>query len=116
MPINYKKIRNNYYWIYRNFKAIAINNLLVKISPSYSKDTVNPLCFIFKPEKTHRGIKSYFEIDKMNNEIMTIKERSSYLKINEKTIYKHAKLGKLPGIKIGGMWRFKKEAINYLQF
>jgi len=49
---------------------------------------------------------------KMNNEIMTIKDLSSYLKINEKTIYKLAKQGKLPGVKIGGMWRFKKEAID----
>lgn len=47
-----------------------------------------------------------------NTEIMTIKDLSSYLKINEKTIYKLAKLGKLPGVKIGGMWRFKKEAID----
>ncbi len=47
-----------------------------------------------------------------NNEIMTIKDLSLYLKINEKTIYKLAKQGKLPGIKIGGMWRFKKEAID----
>lgn len=48
----------------------------------------------------------------MNEEIMTVKELSSYLKINEKTIYKLAKLGKLPGIKIGGMWRFKKETVD----
>jgi len=48
----------------------------------------------------------------MKDEIMTIKDLSSYLKINEKTIYKLAKQGKLPGIKIGGMWRFKKDAID----
>lgn len=48
----------------------------------------------------------------MKDEIMTIKELSLYLKINEKTIYKLAKQGKLPGVKIGGMWRFKKEAID----
>ncbi|MBC8386989.1 MAG: helix-turn-helix domain-containing protein [Actinobacteria bacterium] len=47
-----------------------------------------------------------------NNEIMTIKDLSLYLKINEKTIYKLAKQGKLPGIKIGGMWRFKKEVLD----
>ena len=47
-----------------------------------------------------------------NNEIMTIKDISLYLKINEKTVYKLAKQGKLPGVKIGGMWRFKKEAID----
>jgi len=48
----------------------------------------------------------------MKDEIMTIKDLSLYLKINEKTIYKLAKQGKLPGLKIGGMWRFKKEAID----
>ena len=47
-----------------------------------------------------------------NNEIMTIKDLSLYLKINEKTIYKLAKKKELPGIKIGGMWRFKKEAVD----
>jgi len=40
---------------------------------------------------------------KMNDEIMTIKGLSSYLKINEKTLYKLAKQGRLPGVKIGGM-------------
>jgi excisionase family DNA binding protein len=47
-----------------------------------------------------------------NNEIMTIKDLGLYLKINEKTIYKLAKKKELPGIKIGGMWRFKKEAVD----
>ncbi len=49
----------------------------------------------------------------MKDEIITIKDDLSlYLKINEKTIYKLTKQGKLPGVKIGGMWRFKKEAID----
>ena len=47
-----------------------------------------------------------------NNSIMTIKDLALYLKINEKTIYKLAKKKELPGIKIGGMWRFKKEAVD----
>ena len=51
-------------------------------------------------------------VTNMKDEIMTIKDLSLYLKINEKTIYKLAKQGKLPGVKIGGMWRFKKEAID----
>lgn len=50
----------------------------------------------------------------MADEIMTIKELSVYLKINEKTIYRLAKQRRLPGVKIGGMWRFKKEAIDNL--
>jgi len=48
----------------------------------------------------------------MEDEIMTIKDLSLYLKINEKTIYKLAKQGKLAGIKIGGSWRFKKNCID----
>ena len=51
-------------------------------------------------------------VTNMKDEIMTIKDLSLYLKINEKTIYKLTKQGKLPGVKIGGMWRFKKEAID----
>jgi uncharacterized protein len=47
-----------------------------------------------------------------NNEIMTIRDISFYLKINEKTIYKLAKKNQLPGIKVGGMYRFKKEAVD----
>ena len=46
------------------------------------------------------------------NEIMTIRDISLYLKINEKTIYKLAKKNLLPGIKIGGMYRFKKDAVD----
>jgi excisionase family DNA binding protein len=47
-----------------------------------------------------------------NNEIMTIRDISLYLKINEKTVYKLAKKSMLPGIKIGGMYRFKKDAVD----
>jgi len=36
---------------------------------------------------------------KMNGKIMTIKELSNYLNINEKTIYKLAEQGELPGVK-----------------
>ncbi|RKX77152.1 MAG: hypothetical protein DRP87_09960 [Spirochaetes bacterium] len=35
----------------------------------------------------------------MNGKIMTIKELSNYLNINEKTIYKLAEQGELPGVK-----------------
>ena len=60
----------------------------------------------------NEDLKSEREAKMKNDEIMTIKDLSIYLKINEKTIYKLAKQEKLPGIKIGGMWRFKKEAID----
>lgn len=44
----------------------------------------------------------------MTDEILTIQELASYLKLNEKTAYRLASEGKLPGFKIGGSWRFKR--------
>ncbi len=48
----------------------------------------------------------------MSNEIMTIKELSVYLKINEKTAYRLSAENKIPAFKVGGSWRFKKNDID----
>jgi len=48
----------------------------------------------------------------MPDEILTLKEVADYLKLAEKTAYRLAAEGKLPGFKVGGSWRFKKEDIN----
>lgn len=43
---------------------------------------------------------------------MTIKEVSEYLKLVEKTAYRLAAQGKIPGFKVGGSWRFRKSEID----
>ncbi len=43
----------------------------------------------------------------MTDEILTLKEVAEYLKLAEKTAYRLAAEGKLPGFKVGGSWRFK---------
>jgi|TARA_R110000772_G_scaffold268578_1_gene396574 excisionase family DNA binding protein len=48
----------------------------------------------------------------MSDEILTLKELAEYLKLTEKTAYRLAAEGKLPGFKVGGSWRFKSEDIN----
>ena len=48
----------------------------------------------------------------MSNEILTIKEVAIYLKLAEKTAYRLAAEGKLPGFKVGGSWRFKKDDLQ----
>tara|TARA_R110002167_G_C12699470_1_gene653244 strand:+ start:82 stop:267 length:186 start_codon:yes stop_codon:yes gene_type:complete len=48
----------------------------------------------------------------MSNQILTLKEVAEYLKLAEKTAYKLAAEGKLPGFKVGGSWRFKKVDID----
>lgn len=50
----------------------------------------------------------------MSNDILTIREVAEYLKINEKTAYRLAADGKLPGFKVGGAWRFRKDEIEKL--
>jgi excisionase family DNA binding protein len=50
-------------------------------------------------------------IDTMTDEILTLKEVAAYLKLAEKTAYKLAAEGKLPGFKVGGSWRFKRKDI-----
>jgi excisionase family DNA binding protein len=47
-----------------------------------------------------------------NDNILTIKELSLYLKLAEKTAYRLASDGKLPGFKVGGAWRFRKSEID----
>ena len=47
----------------------------------------------------------------MTDEILTLKEVAVYLKLAEKTAYRLAAEGKLPGFKVGGSWRFKRDDI-----
>ncbi|MBE9508892.1 MAG: helix-turn-helix domain-containing protein [Chloroflexi bacterium] len=46
------------------------------------------------------------------NNLMDIKQVAAYLQINEATAYSWAQKGRLPGIKIGRIWRFRREDIE----
>jgi len=48
----------------------------------------------------------------MTEEIFTLREVASYLKLAEKTAYRLASEGKLPGFKVGGSWRFRSNDIE----
>lgn len=43
----------------------------------------------------------------MNEHILTVREVAEMLKINEKTVYRLASEGRVPGFKVGGSWRFR---------
>ncbi len=45
-------------------------------------------------------------------EIMTPREAAEYLSVHVRTIYRLVKHGEIPGRKIGGSWRFKKNALD----
>lgn len=48
----------------------------------------------------------------MSAEIITIQEVAEYLRLNEKTTYRYAAEGIIPGFKVGGAWRFRKSEID----
>jgi len=48
----------------------------------------------------------------MQADIMTIREVAEYLRLNEKTTYRYAAEGTIPGFKIGGAWRFRRDEIE----
>ena len=46
------------------------------------------------------------------DEILTANEAADYLKINVRTIYRLIREGKIPGRKVGGSWRFRKDILD----
>lgn len=48
----------------------------------------------------------------METDVMTIRELAAYLKMAEKTLYRLAAEGAVPGFKVGGSWRFRKSEID----
>ncbi|MDP3938261.1 MAG: helix-turn-helix domain-containing protein [Deltaproteobacteria bacterium] len=49
----------------------------------------------------------------MNN-VLSVREVARYLKLNEQTVYRLAREGKLPASKIGKQWRFSRRDIEAL--
>ena len=45
-------------------------------------------------------------------QIMTLKEVAKYLGVHTMTVYRLLKEKKLPGFKVGGQWRTKKEVLD----
>ena len=43
---------------------------------------------------------------------MTVREVANYLNVDDKTVYRLAQKGELPGFKVAGTWRFKREDID----
>ena len=48
----------------------------------------------------------------MADEILDADEVAKLLRLNEQTVKRLANRGELPGFKIGGRWRFRREAID----
>jgi excisionase family DNA binding protein len=68
--------------------------------------------FLFMPQFSHILYYDLMSSEAMVDEILTLKEVADYLKLAEKTAYRLAADGKLPGFKVGGSWRFKREDVS----
>lgn len=51
-------------------------------------------------------------MDSDGNDILTIQELSTYLKVPVSTLYKLVREGSIPSTKVGKHWRFHKNAID----
>lgn len=43
---------------------------------------------------------------------MTVRDVAAHLNVNEKTVYRLAQRGELPGFKVAGAWRFQKSDLE----
>ena len=46
------------------------------------------------------------------DDILTIPDVASLLRVADKTVYSLVQRGDLPGFKVGGQWRFRRTAID----
>ncbi len=51
-------------------------------------------------------------MDKGQQNIITVEELAALLGVHRITVYRHLKESKLPGFKIGRVWRFNREEIS----
>ena len=52
----------------------------------------------------------------MSDEIMDIRSAAKYLQIKERTLYRLVGEGEIPGIKVGGQWRFSRKCLEEMFF
>ena len=43
---------------------------------------------------------------------MTVRQVAEYLNVNQKTVYRLAQRGELPGFKVAGAWRFQRNDLD----
>ncbi len=53
-----------------------------------------------------------FRIYAEDEELLTTEETASYLKVNIRTIYRLLRAHKIPALRVGGQWRFRKGDVD----
>ena len=47
-----------------------------------------------------------------NPQLMTVEDVAEYLRVKPSTVYEWASSSKLPGVKVGRLWRFERSEIE----
>lgn len=47
-----------------------------------------------------------------NEQLLSVQQVAEYLQVNRSTVYDWAQKGKLPAIKLGQMWRFRRSELD----
>lgn len=47
-----------------------------------------------------------------NEQLMSVEQVAKYLQLNRSTVYDWAQKGKLPAIKLGQIWRFRRTELD----
>lgn len=69
------------------------------------------------PAVDRRTALDYFGLSSMPRVVrvpsaMTVRDVADYLNVDEKTVYRLAQRGALPGFKVAGTWRFRRDDID----
>jgi len=56
---------------------------------------------------------SLLEVLAVDSPTMTVRDVARYLSVVEKTVYRLAQRGELPGFRVAGAWRFKRQDIEH---
>ncbi|HEU5153949.1 MAG TPA: PTS sugar transporter subunit IIA [Gemmatimonadales bacterium] len=47
------------------------------------------------------------------DELLTLKQIAQHLQVSERTVFRLLEHGELPGLKVGGQWRFRRRVVDY---
>jgi excisionase family DNA binding protein len=86
-------------WMKKNLENWYLDNLLLPTGmENYPKRLI---------------LRDYGMMEKpTNEEVLTVKEASGYLKIAEKTLYRFIREQNIPAFKLGREWRFKRSLLD----
>jgi excisionase family DNA binding protein len=63
-------------------------------------------------EKDMKNSTGKLEDSPPTSDVMTVHDLAEYLKMSDATIYRMARAGQLPVIRLGKTWRFKKDMVD----